>query len=49
MLNVIQYDVNVKNIPGIGSYFRYKEGDNVEVPVIIPKQGETTYLLRANN
>jgi len=44
-----KYDVNVKNIPGIGSYFRYKEGDNVEVPVIIPKQGETTYLLRANN
>ena len=44
-----QYPVKNANIPDIGRAHRIKAGNDLSLPVITPADGESTYVVFANN
>ena len=44
-----KYPVKNANIPDIGRAHRIKSGNDLSLPVITPSEGESTYVVFANN
>lgn len=43
--NKLKYPINGRNIPERGNVYRVKEGSKVTIPLVIPSDGEKTYVV----